>query len=177
MIANRIANIDIERLEDILQSNQDFHVGECGLDRRFDGYDAGETQEQIFARQVKFAARWNRPLQIHCVGDYSRILRIIQNVEAGAPAITGSIPQVILHRFGGDVSVVKSALKLLGNRAIFSLHADSFRKKATIAAIREIPSSQVRFETDADDESWTTPKIIAKLQEVQQLYGEIACKP
>jgi TatD DNase family protein len=35
--------------------------------------------------------------------------------------------------------------------AIFSLHADSFRKKSTAAAIKAIPPESVRFETDADE--------------------------
>ena len=54
----------------------------------------------------------------------------------------------IFHRFGGDISVVRSAQ---GLNPIFSLHQDSFHKKATLDAIPQIPEEQIRFETDADE--------------------------
>ncbi|MCQ2096414.1 MAG: TatD family hydrolase [Fibrobacter sp.] len=172
MIAGKISEKDLERLEEILSGNQDFQVGECGLDKRFEGYEEGGVQERVFRRQVEMACSLRRPLQIHCVGDYSRILRIIQKEEACAKT-ENPIPQVIFHRFGGDISVARSALKQFGSRVLFSLHQDSFRKKSTITAIREIPSEQVRFETDADDKSWTAQKIIAQLQDIKYQYDTL----
>lgn len=221
MIAAKICGDDLARLKEILRENPEFHVGECGLDKRFDGYEQGGIQEQIYLEQVKMALDLNRPLQVHCVGDYSRIIKILADVEKSVsmsvPKYVSSshdssmipqeqqhssdvasvrsswseairsrehrvqsqqIPQVILHRFGGDVSVVRSALKLPGSRVLFSLHADSFRKKSTLAAIREIPPSQVRFETDADEsfaeKFGNSPKeIIRQLEAVQKNYSEL----
>ena len=46
------------------------------------------------------------------------------------------------------MSVVKKALPY---GTLFSLHADSFRKKSTAAAIPHIPQERVFFETDADE--------------------------
>jgi len=153
MVATRMSAADIDRLEQILRGGN-HAVGECGLDKRFDGYEPGGVQEKIFLRQVEMAADLNRPLQIHCVGDYSRILRLIADVEhhKADQSHVPAIPQVTFHRFGGDVGFVKAALKQLGDRALFSLHADSFRKKSTAAAIAQIPAAQVRFETDADED-------------------------
>lgn len=176
MIAARSSREDLKRLEEILHSNEDFAVGECGLDKRFQGYEEGGIQEQIFKKQVELACGLNRTLQVHCVGDYGRILHIIQDVYAGKKSDFSSIPPVVLHRFGGDISAVRFAIKTLGSQAVFSLHPDSFRKKATIAAIGEIPSSQVRFETDADDESWTAAKIMATLRDVQRQYADLFSK-
>ena len=173
MVATKTTEEDFNRLGKILQDHQDVDVGECGLDKRFEGNEPAGIQEQVFKRQVLMALNLNRPLQVHCVGDYSRILKVLQDCTSDAESPRHVRP-VILHRFGGDISVVKSALKLLGPQAMFSLHADSFRKKSTVAAIAEIPPEQIRFETDADDESWTANKIAAKLQEVQLQYGEIA---
>lgn len=179
MIAARSSREDLKRLEEILHSNEDFAVGECGLDKRFQGYEEGGIQEQIFKKQVELACGLNRTLQVHCVGDYGRVLSMIQDVTAGIKCgehHTPSRPQVVLHRFGGDISAVRFAIKTLGSQAVFSLHPDSFRKKATIAAIGEIPSSQVRFETDADDESWTAAKIMAALRDVQRQYADLFSK-
>ena len=43
---------------------------------------------------------------------------------------------------------MKSALQM---GAIFSLHADSYRKKATHEALALIPQANLLFETDADE--------------------------
>jgi len=149
MVATKVTTADINRLEQILRSDN-YTIGECGLDKRFDGYEPAGIQEQIFKKQVILAKELNRPLQIHCVGDYFRILRFLAEAEPQCKAQSPQ-PPVIFHRFGGDANFVKAALKQLGVRAIFSLHADSFRKKSTAAAIKEIPPAQVRFETDADE--------------------------
>ncbi|MCQ2093108.1 MAG: TatD family hydrolase [Fibrobacter sp.] len=198
MIATRVNEKDWRRLEEILRNGPDVQVGECGLDKRFEGYEEGGLQEQVLRRQLELAAELSREVQIHCVGDYHRVLREIlplrgpatlrnkflsvlqpgqardDNKTARDDTRSGSITRVVFHRFGGDISVVKSAIKLLGERAIFSLHADSFRKKSTAEAIREIPHSQVRFETDGDDESWTTERIISKLRRFQQARDSLA---
>lgn len=163
MVATQMTDEDFEHLKTILRTHPEADVGECGLDKRFEGYGPAGIQEQVFKKQIGLAQDLNRPLHIHCVGDYSRILQAVADDAR-------QIPQVVFHRFGGDISVVRSAQKLLGPRAVFSLHADSFRKKSTVAAIREIPPEQVRFETDADDESWTAERIIHQLKAVEELF-------
>lgn len=149
MAAAQVSESEMNRLEQILRSG-DYAVGECGLDKRFEGYESAGVQELIFKRQVKWAQELNRPIQVHCVGDYSRILKMIADVEC-CQRETAPVPQVIFHRFGGDAGIIKATLQQLGTRALFSLHADSFRKKSTAAAMGLIPREQVRFETDADE--------------------------
>lgn len=169
MVANSVSARDWSRLEEILRSCPQVQVGECGLDKRFEGYEEGGLQEQVLRRQLELAAELSREVQIHCVGDYHRVLREILPLPR-----SGSITRVVFHRFGGDVSVVKSALKLLGERAVFSLHADSFRKKSTVAAIREIPANQVRFETDADDETWNAELVTENIKNIDKSFASIA---
>lgn len=174
MIATKVSEGEWERLTEILRQHPNAQVGECGLDKRFDGYEPGGAQEQVFRRQALLAKDLTRTLHIHCVGDYLRVVEILEAVGFGggksaASAATGTsagsaigiaagpVVQVVFHRFGGDISAVKAILKAFGNRAIFSLHVDSFRKKSTAAAIKEIPQTRVRFETDADESFMTTP--------------------
>lgn len=144
MVATQVSDEQFSRLADFLRGNNAM-VGEAGLDKRYPGYEEGGIQEQVFVRQVEMARDLGKDLQIHCVGDYGRIIRILKNAGFGKTA------RPIFHRFGGDFGIVKAALPL---GAIFSLHKDSFRKKSTAAAIKEIPAENIRFETDAD-ESWT----------------------
>lgn len=169
MIATKVSEGDWERLTEILKQHPNAQVGECGLDKRFDGYEPGGVQEQVFRRQALLAKELGRTLHIHCVGDYLRVVEILEAVGFGggntaAGTATGtaietaasSATQIVFHRFGGDISAVKAIRKAFGDCAIFSLHIDSFRKKSTDAAIKEIPQTRVRFETDAD-ESFVNP--------------------
>lgn len=145
MIANSTSEKDLRLLEAILRGGESFQMGECGLDKRFEGYEPGGVQEQILVRQVELAFQLKRSVQIHCVGDYHRIIQILQN--AGFDNCKGS-PTIVFHRFGGDISVVKAAQKL---NVIYSIHKDSFRKKSTLKALAEVPDELVRIETDADE--------------------------
>lgn len=157
MIATKVSEGEWERLTEILKQHPDAQVGECGLDKRFDGYEPGGVQEQVFRRQALLAKELGRTLHIHCVGDYLRVLEILADAgfDNGTSA-AGTATQIVFHRFGGDISAVKAIRKAFGDCAIFSLHIDSFRKKSTAAAIKEIHQTRVRFETDAD-ESFVNP--------------------
>lgn len=191
MIADKATEEDFATLRKFLESDTDAQVGEAGLDRRFPGYEPGGVQETVFRRQAELALELGRDLQIHCVGDYMRIVKVLR--EAGFKtgiaqnnAPQNNVPRPIFHRFGGDISAVRAGIEL---EAIFSLHKDSFRKKSTAAAIAAIPPESVRFETDAD-ESYSerlagmdrTPSakeiaeaLIKDLGDVQRLY-ELAIK-
>lgn len=170
MIAECATEADFARLREILASDPDAQVGEAGLDRRYPGYEPGGVQEAVFRRQAELARELGRDLQIHCVGDYMRIVKVLREV-----GFKGG-PRPVFHRFGGDLSVVRAGIEM---GAIFSLHADSFRKKSTAAAIKAIPPESVRFETDADETYNPSIEIaealIKDLGEVKKLY-ELAIK-
>lgn len=178
MIATKVSEEDILHLETLLKENPKAQVGECGLDKRFDGYEIGGIQEQILQRQIELSKNLNRPLHIHCVGDYMRIVKMIESSGTNVDRQNG----VIFHRFGGDISVVKVSQKL---SPIFSLHKDSFRKKSTTEAIKAMDPEQVRFETDADEgficetdlEKVSASSIVQKIQNeltnVQRMYEHL----
>lgn len=129
-------------LRRLLESDPNAQVGEAGLDRRYAGYEPGGVQEKVFRKQAEMALELRRDLQIHCVGDYGRIIRVLR--EAGF----GALPRPVFHRFGGDAGIVKAGLSL---GALFSIHADTLRKKATREALALIPREHLLFETDADE--------------------------
>ena len=148
MIATQANDGMFDDLRGFLQQDGNAMVGEAGIDKRYPGYDDG-TQDQVFLKQAELALEFRRDLQIHCVGDYMRVLRLL--TKAGFPQDEpwlSKAPRPIFHRFGGDVSFIKRALPY---GALFSLHADSFRKKSTAATIPLIPHERVFFETDADE--------------------------
>ncbi|MBR4348274.1 MAG: TatD family hydrolase [Fibrobacter sp.] len=172
-IASKSSSDDCwSEMRHLLKAFPDAQVGEAGLDKRYAGYEPGGTQEEVFRRQAKMALEFGRDLQIHCVGDYGRVVKILRevgfsDVRTGDTACGKCVAGVkrsrpIFHRFGGDAGIVKAG-KPLG--AIFSIHADSFRKKATREALALIPAESLRFETDADEtfvrDNTETPQEVA----------------
>jgi len=144
-------------LRRLLEAFPEAQVGEAGLDRRFAGYEPGGVQQTVFRRQAKMALEFGRDLQIHCVGDYGRIAALLRDV--GFTSVRADVkcaqsdagvkqPRPVFHRFGGDAGIVKAGLSL---GALFSIHVDSLRKKATREALALIPAEAMQFETDADE--------------------------
>ena len=157
-IVEKIQEQDFRDLERLLEAFPDAQVGEAGLDKRYAGYEPGGLQEQAFRRQAELALELGRDLQIHCVGDYGRIIKVLREVGFGAgdgaglkcahPDSSVKRPRPVFHRFGGDAGIVKAGLSL---GALFSVHADTLRKKATREALALIPQANLLFETDADE--------------------------
>ncbi|WP_406538855.1 TatD family hydrolase [Fibrobacter sp.] len=156
MIATQANEEMFAKLREYLQDNNAM-VGEAGIDKRYPGYEDG-TQDRVFLEQAKLALELKRDLQIHCVGDYMRVLKLL--AEAGFTQGM-DVPRPIFHRFGGDANFVKKALPY---GAFFSLHADSFRKKSTADAIPQIPQERIFFETDADESFLDPQELLAELE-------------
>lgn len=155
MIASQVGDNEWRNLERFLLKYPSAQVGETGLDKRFPGYEMGGIQESVFIQEAKMARELGRDLQIHCVGDYGRILA---NLGSGLPIKFSSAanPRPLFHRFGGDIGIAKRALEM---GALFSLHADSFKKKTTAEAITIIPKECLRVETDADESFVNLPTL------------------
>ena len=150
-------------LQVFLERDDRFQVGETGLDRRFPEYGPGEIQEQWFIFQAKLALELQRDLQIHCVGDYGRIISILKQVGFGK---TPNSPHPIFHRFGGDIGAARQIISMGG---LISVHPSTLTKKSSRMALAEIPKENLLFETDADETFWNaedstgTPTIVAEL--------------
>lgn len=165
MIATSITAENLTLLRPLLERHPSAQVGEAGLDKRFPGYEPGGIQEQIFRKQVQLAIDLDRDIQIHCVGDYGRIIQILKQEGFGNKAT--AVP--IFHRFGGDSSIVKAGLAL---GAKFSIHTDSFRKKSTAEALQIIPCESILFETDADESFFEKQEFI----DIENAVSEIVNK-
>ena len=150
-VIGKVQEQDFRDQEQLLEKFPDAQVGEAGLDKRYAGYEPGGMQEEFFRRQAELSIRLGRNLQIHCVGDYGRVVKILRDAGFGAAKAT-CLPEKcarpVFHRFGGDAGIVKAGLSL---GALFSIHADTLRKKATRDALALIPPTQLLFETDADE--------------------------
>jgi len=118
-------------------------VGEIGLDRwkpglRYDG------QEEVFVAQLRLAAERNRPVSIHCLQAWGRLLEILQTEPRPARGF-------LLHSYGGSMEMVTPFAEL---GAYFSLpgyfaHERKARQRETF---QQVPLERLLIETDAPDQ-------------------------
>ncbi len=120
-------------------------VGEAGLDkaRRGRGMAGMEAQEAALTKQVRLAHALGRPLSLHGVRAWGRILEILR---PHGPHGAG----YLLHSFSGSDELVASLADL---GAFFSFSGTVTRHKATRthAAARAVPAHRLLVETDAPD--------------------------
>ena len=84
MIATQASRETLAQLRTRLEEDPFAMVGEAGIDKRYPGYDDG-SQDQIFLAQAGLALELKRDLQIHCVGDYMHMLKLLE--EAGFESV------------------------------------------------------------------------------------------
>jgi TatD DNase family protein len=79
-------------------------IGECGLDFSKEHSDRS-AQEAAFEAQVRLAIELHRPLSIHCVRAWGRLLELLR--RTGIPAAGGA-----LHAFSGSAEVAAQLQEL-----------------------------------------------------------------
>lgn len=89
-----------ESLEKALHDDCVVAVGECGLDKNRGGTQ--QEQEEVFLRQVKLSEKHCKPLIIHCVGRYGRLMELHRQLQ---PA-----QQWIIHGFTGKPELCRQLL-------------------------------------------------------------------
>ncbi len=102
-------------LEDTLvrsiSENVDLHLGEVGLDRRFEHIVPMDMQAQILSREIRMASSLGRCISLHCVRETGKMLSILQELTFRPFSVlwhgfTGS-PETaaLLHKKGVIVSI------------------------------------------------------------------------
>lgn len=151
-----------ERTPDWLRNLESFldklpgAIGEIGLDR-WKPELPYEGQEEAFLAQLRLATGRNRPVSIHCLQAWGRMLELFQNNPR---------PQrgFVLHSFGGPEEMVPAFAKL---GAYFSfpgyfLHGRKLRQRETF---KHVPADRLLIETDAPDQHLPDDKILHPLQD------------
>jgi TatD DNase family protein len=149
---------DVEILEKFVSKKQCVWLGECGLDR-LRGPDLA-FQQTVFVEQLALAARYQKPVLVHCVRAFSELLGIIHQHQPQVP--------VLVHGFRNKPAIGQSLLDaglyLSFGEAI--LHADiSYRKW-----LGEISISQFFLETD--DASVSLPTLYQYMAQIRGISVE-----
>jgi TatD DNase family protein len=131
----------IKKLEKYLTENPNSAMGEIGLDNWIEGADPDE-QEKVLLEQLELAKKVNRPIMIHCVQAWGKMLEILK--------LQAPLPPMLLHAYSGSAEMVN---ELAGLGAYFSFAGSALRKKhiRTQETLKLIPVERLLIETDCPD--------------------------
>lgn len=140
---------DLTILENIISGANVVAVGEAGLDN-LRGGDIS-FQENIFRRQIKLAEKYEKPLIIHCVKAWDKLISLHREYATAVPWI--------VHGFRGKPQqaeqMLHSGMKL------------SFGEYYNEQTVNIVPSDSLFLETDTASVSIHT--IYQKIAEAKQL--------
>ena len=124
-------------------------IGECGLDRAWNGErGAGtgnfEIQKEVFVKQIELSEQYSKPLIIHAVRTYPDIITIRKKTKAKQAWI--------IHGFQGNEQSAEQLLK--HDRVYLSLGEVLFRnEEKSRRVLQTIPSERLFLETDVAEKN------------------------
>ena len=124
-----------KRLAKLLVQNSKYMIGEIGLDKYKPNM---KHQEDVFIRQFNLAVKLKRPVMLHCVGAWDKILNVLKKYKKY------ELPMVIVHAFNANEDIL---IKLLHHDNIMF----SFNKIGVYGRnyrIEQIPINRILLETD-----------------------------
>jgi TatD DNase family protein len=127
---------DLLVIEEKLQEQNCFALGECGLDKVI--ATDFELQKLVFKKQISLSEKYRKPLIIHCVKAFQEIISFKKEFK----------PRQIwvLHGFYKNLQVAESLLK---NGFMLSFGVAIINNKKLQAVVSEIPLASILLETDA----------------------------
>lgn len=131
---------DVQALGKLLREHPSAGVGECGLDFQKQFKNRAE-QEECFVAHLELAAELGRPVAVHCVRAWGRLLEILREHP---------MPKKIIHAFSGAVELIPELTEL---NCWFSICGNVTKPEAkrVHAAAAAIPEDRLLIETDAPD--------------------------
>lgn len=139
--------VDISLLEKSAEENKDnpnwLAVGECGMDyspQILEKFDKKE-QEKSFIRQIQLAEKYNKPLVIHCVRCFDRLLKIKKENQS---------PKTwIVHGYAKNKALAR---QLIEADFYLSFGARLFKSGSNREALKNTPLNRIFLETDEQNE-------------------------
>lgn len=141
---------DFQWLEEILTDCTSIGIGETGLDfssfakaavHKQDRFNHRAEQEASFRAHLKLATELNRPVTIHCVRAWGKMLEILHEFPE---------PKKILHAFGGAEELIPE-LAALNCYFSFCGNVTNPEFKRVRAAVASVPEDRLLVETDSPD--------------------------
>lgn len=127
------SDISMSDFEKYIQHKNCLAIGECGLDK-LKGPDL-EIQKERFIEQLELAAKYNKPVVIHCVKAFDELITICKNYHNKIP--------LMIHGFNKSQEL---ALQLVNQGFYISLNDVIFKKQGF--DFKVIPLNKLFLETD-----------------------------
>ena len=131
-----------EQLSSLIQTNRS-GVGEVGIDGWKKEFDP-VMQEDIFIRQLILAAECERPISIHGLRRWGRLLELLKKYPRPRCGF-------LLHSYGGPAEMVAEFTKLGGYFSCPGFFLAPGREMK-LNVFRDVPSERLLLETDAPDQ-------------------------
>ena len=136
--ANNNYKEDLEKLENFIQNNKVYAIGECGLDYHY-GKENIKEQKELFIGQLELAYKYNLPVIVHMRDATADTYEILKKY-------TGKI-RGLMHCYSGYLEMAKEFIKIgfyisLGGPVTFK------NAKETKKIAAEIDLSKLLIETD-----------------------------
>ena len=141
-------------MREILLSNPQIMVGEIGIDKYHPDID---RQIEFFAQQIKIAIEMNRPVHLHCVGAWDKVLHILKGHRPRIP--------IIAHAFGGNAAIM-TTLAEYNTYFSYGMRGDHIADTAKIA-----PLDKILVESDSDTPTAQAEILATATREIAKLRG------
>jgi TatD DNase family protein len=143
-----------DRMRKILGSNPQIMVGEIGIDKYHPDID---RQIEFFAQQIAIAIEMNRPVHLHCVGAWDKVLHILKGHRPRIP--------IIAHAFGGNAAIM-TTLAEYNTYFSYGARGDHVADTTKIA-----PVDKILVESDSDTPTAQAEILATATREIAKLRG------
>ncbi len=127
-------------LESILSNPKVVAVGEIGLDFHYEGYNQA-LQEEIFAKQIRLAKKYDLPISIHTRDAFDRTIKVLKDNKE---FLNGGV----IHCFSGSPEIAKEFIKL-GFKLGFGGVCTFKNARKVVDTLSVIDTKDILLETDA----------------------------
>lgn len=132
-----------KRLEDLLAITG-CGIGEIGLDKRC--HVDMKIQVELFFIQLQLAADYRRPLAIHCLGCWGKLLELLEQQKCKSP-----LPAMMIHSFSGSLETMHRFVRL-GCFISYSMNLCDPGREKLRNILQETPIEYILLETDSPDQ-------------------------
>ncbi len=148
-----------DKMREMLRQFPTLMVGEVGLDKNHPNIT---TQESVFISQMKMAGDLVRPMFVHCVGAWDRVLHILKNYRGARPRA------LIAHAFAGSRDIMERLGAEYG--FYFSYSPDILNNNRTrlVDTVRETPIERILIESDAATPD-IVPDVLRRVAEIKSI--------
>ncbi len=160
---------DIKAFENTLQRlqhNPNFvAIGECGLDfqARYLHVFPPHEQQNVFEKHILWAQQFNKPLIIHCVKCFDKLLYLKKQFDVSVPWI--------VHGYAKNENLAR---QLLQAGFYLSFGTAIFNSKANRKALQITPLNRLFFETDVQN-FYDIKKIYAEASIIKNVSKDELC--